>query len=85
MSIIVFMLAIDSAMQMNKKKALTYSTIKPTKPLSRPFSLGTTNSYYASSILLLSNKEPTYVALISNLEYISISFLHVRALCLVLL
>jgi hypothetical protein len=36
-------------------------------------------------ILLLLNKEPTYLMLISNSEDILVSFLHVRALCLVLL
>jgi hypothetical protein len=36
-------------------------------------------------ILLLLNKEPTYVVLTLDLEDISVSFLHMRALCLVLL
>jgi hypothetical protein len=44
-----------------------------------------TNLYYISLFLLLLNKEPTYVILISNLEDISISFLYIRALYLVLL
>jgi hypothetical protein len=43
--------------------------------------LGGTNSCYDSSISSLLNKEPMYVVLVSNLEDISISFLHVRALC----
>jgi hypothetical protein len=45
--------------------------------------LGSPNLFYNSSILSLSNKEPTYVMLILDLEDISVSFLHVRALCLV--
>jgi hypothetical protein len=44
-----------------------------------------TNLHYASLILLLLNKEPTYVVLILDLEDISVSFLHVRVLYLVLL
>jgi hypothetical protein len=47
--------------------------------------LSATNLYYNSLILLLLNKEPTYVVLILDLEDILESFLHVRALCLVLL
>jgi hypothetical protein len=42
-----------------------------------------TNLCYDSLILLLLNKKPTYVVLVSNLEEASVSFLHVRALCLV--
>jgi hypothetical protein len=45
--------------------------------------LNSPNLYYNSSILLLLNKEPTYVVLILDLEDISVSFLHVRVLCLV--
>jgi hypothetical protein len=45
--------------------------------------LGSTNSRYASLISSLLNKEPTYVVLTLDLEDISVSFLHVRALCLV--
>jgi hypothetical protein len=47
--------------------------------------LSSTNSRYASLILLLLNKEPTYVVLILDLEDIFVSFLHVHALYLVLL
>jgi hypothetical protein len=43
------------------------------------------NLCYKSLILLLLNKELTYIILISNLEDISISLLHVHALCLALL
>jgi hypothetical protein len=43
--------------------------------------LGSPNSCYASSIPLLSNREPTYVVLTSDSEDISVSFLHVRTLC----
>jgi hypothetical protein len=61
---------------------ITYSTSKPANPVSRPLFLGTTNLPYAFLILLLLNKEPTYVVLTLDLEDISISFLHVRALYL---
>jgi hypothetical protein len=47
--------------------------------------LSTVTLFYASLISSLLNKEPTHVILASNLEDISVSFLHVRALCLVLL
>jgi hypothetical protein len=62
-----------------------YSTTKRVNLLSRLKMLSSTNLYYASLILLLLNKEPTYVVLASNLEYASIFFLHVRELYLVLL
>jgi hypothetical protein len=39
------------------------------------------NLRHYSLISSLSNKEPTYVVLASNLEDGSVSFLHVRALC----
>jgi hypothetical protein len=45
--------------------------------------LSSPNLYYNSLILLLLNKEPTYVVLRLDLEDISVSFLHVRVLCLV--
>jgi hypothetical protein len=45
--------------------------------------LGSPNLCYNSSISSLSNKEPTYVVLILDSEDVSVSFLHVRALCLV--
>jgi hypothetical protein len=64
---------------------LTYSTIESANPSKAPKSLSITNTSYNSLISSLSNKEPTYVLLASNLEDISVSFLHVRALCLVLL
>ena len=57
-----------------------YSTIKLPNPLNCPKKLGSTNSYYASSISSLSNKEPAYVVLTSDSEDISISFLHIQAL-----
>jgi hypothetical protein len=45
--------------------------------------LGSPNLCYNSSISSLSNKKPTYVMLILDLEDISVSFLHVHVLCLV--
>jgi hypothetical protein len=64
---------------------LTYSTTKQVNLLSRLKMLSSTNLYYASLILLLLNKEPKYIVLASNLEYTSISFLHIYVLYLVLL
>jgi len=75
----------DTRVETNVSDGVTYSTIKPAKPSSRPFFLGTTNSCYASLFLSLLSKEPMYVVLASVSEDISISFFHVRALCLVLL
>jgi len=46
--------------------------------------LGATNLRYNSSISSLLNKELIYVVLTLDLEDISVSFLHMRALCLVL-
>jgi hypothetical protein len=62
-----------------------YSITKPAILPSRLLFLSTTNLSYASLILSLLNKEPIYVVLTSNLEDILVSFLHVRALYLVLL
>jgi hypothetical protein len=66
-------------------KPITYSTTKCVNLLSALKRLSTTNLRYASLILLLLNKEPTYAVLTLDLEYIFVSFLHVRALYLVLL
>jgi hypothetical protein len=63
---------------------ITYSTIESANLSKALKSLSTTNTSYNSSISSLLNKEPTYVVLASNSEDISVSFLHVRALCLVL-
>jgi hypothetical protein len=63
--------------------SITYSTTKLPTLLNRLKSLSITNLYYVSLILLLLNKEPIYVMLISNLEDASVSFLHVRVLYLV--
>ena len=60
---------------------ITYSTTEWINPLSGSKMLGSPNSRYNSSISSLSNKEPTYVVLASDLEDASVSFLHVRALC----
>jgi hypothetical protein len=64
---------------------ITYPTITLVNPSPWSKRLSSTNLCYASSILLLLNKEPTYVVLTLDLEDISVSFLHLRALCLVLL
>jgi hypothetical protein len=64
---------------------ITYSISEPATSVSRPLFLGTTNTCYESLILLLVNKELAYVMLRSNIEDTSVSFLHVRALCPVLL
>jgi len=66
-----------------QRDRVTYSTTESVNPLSWSKSLGSTNSHYKSLISSLLNKEPTYVVLTSNLEDTSVSFLHVRALCLV--
>jgi hypothetical protein len=68
---------------LQRKTITTYSTTQPANRPNPPKSLGTTNTTYASLDLFLSNKEPIYVVLASNLEDVSVSFLHVRALCLV--
>jgi hypothetical protein len=77
-------------LKINKKykkyiNTITYSTI--TLVNSSPWSvfLGTTNFYYASSIPSLSDKEPIYVMLSSDLEDISVSFLHMYVLYPVML
>jgi hypothetical protein len=62
---------------------ITYSTIKLPNLLNYLKSLSTANLRYVLLNLLLLNKEPTTVVLASNLEDTSISFLHIRALCLV--
>jgi hypothetical protein len=64
---------------------VTYSTITLVNPSRWSVFLSTTNFYHASSISSLSNKEPMYVVLSSDSEDISVSVLHVRALCPVLL
>jgi hypothetical protein len=58
-------------------------THHPSHPSPEPKKLGSTNSCYNSLISSPLNKKPTYVVLASNLEDASVSFLHVRALCLV--
>jgi hypothetical protein len=60
---------------------VTYFTIELVNPTSWSKCLGTTNSCYDSSISSLSNKDPIYIVLVSDPEDISVSFLHVRALC----
>jgi hypothetical protein len=62
---------------------ITYSITEPDTSPNPTKRLGGTNSCYASSISSLLNKEPMYIVLASNLEDVSVSFLYVRALCLV--
>jgi hypothetical protein len=62
-----------------------YSITKPNTLLNLIKRLSSTNLYYASLILLLLNKEPMYIMLISNLEDISVFFLYIYTLYLVLL
>jgi hypothetical protein len=66
-------------------RLLTYSITKPNTLPNLTKRLSGTNLYYVSLILLLLNKEPMYIVLVSNLEDISVFFLYIRALCLVLL
>jgi hypothetical protein len=63
---------------------VTYSTIEWVNLSSGSIFLSATNLCYNSSISSLLNKEPIYVVLASDSEDILVSFLHVRALCLVL-
>jgi hypothetical protein len=63
----------------------TYSTTQQLKAPNSSKCLGITNTSYKFSFLSLLSKKPTYVVLPSNLEVSSTSFLHVRALYLVLL
>jgi hypothetical protein len=63
--------------------SVTYSIIELVTLSSWSKMLSSPNLCYNSLISSLSNKEPTYVVLILDLKDISVSFLHVRALCLV--
>jgi hypothetical protein len=65
--------------------SLTYSISEPATLVSWPLFLSTTNTCYESLILSLLNRKLVYVVLESNLEDTSVSFLHVRALCPILL
>jgi hypothetical protein len=64
-------------------RLITYSITEPDTSPNPTKRLGGTNLCYASLISSLLNKEPMYNVLTTNLEDISVSFLHVRALCLV--
>jgi hypothetical protein len=60
---------------------LTYSISEWRTSASVAESLGSTNSFYHSSISSLSTQSYVHIELNSDSEFSSVSFLHVRALC----